>query len=249
MVMTVRLHGPKAAGRVALVDDGDYELVSNYRWYVKETEPRPGNRGIGPYALTIFKNDPLGRIAPDGRSHSLLMHKLITGWPKTDHHDHDGLNNQRYNLRPVTDQQNHFNRRGDIDTSSRYKGVNWFKRKRKWRASIKVDGIAYRLGSFLSETEAATAYDAAAARKHGVYACLNFPEGITPAVLEQIRAEREDAEAARTTRICTVCGSEYRSARQSSRYCSGKCSDRAGCQRKKQRREAERERDHEGRLF
>src|SRR5258708_13445260 len=45
---TVPLHGKKAAGRVAVVDDEDYELVSPYRWHVLEN-PRPG-RINGPYA-------------------------------------------------------------------------------------------------------------------------------------------------------------------------------------------------------
>ena len=32
----IRLHGAKAAGRVALVDDEDYDLVMAYRWRVWE---------------------------------------------------------------------------------------------------------------------------------------------------------------------------------------------------------------------
>src|SRR5258708_9050696 len=60
---TVPLHGKKAAGRVAVVDDEDYELVSPYRWHVLEN-PRPG-RINGPYAAA-------------GHSH-VLMHNLILG--------------------------------------------------------------------------------------------------------------------------------------------------------------------------
>ena len=246
MVMTVPLYGAKAAGRVALVDDGDYELVMRYRWNVKEVKPRQRNRGIGPYAIAGFKTDPLGRIASDGRTHTLLMHKLITGWPKTDHKDHDGLNNQRSNLRPTTDQQNHFNRRGDIDTTSRYKGVCWSKRKRRWTAHIMSSGESFYLGSFPSETEAAVAYDAAAADKHGTFACLNFPEGVTPTVREQVRAEREAAGA---VHVCATCGAVFEPARCDRIYCGEKCRTLAATLRSKQRREAEREREQEGRLF
>jgi hypothetical protein len=39
-VKTVPLHGKIAAGRVALVDDGDYELVVQHRWNAKEENPR-----------------------------------------------------------------------------------------------------------------------------------------------------------------------------------------------------------------
>ena len=34
---TVPLGGAKAAGRVALVDNEDYELVSQYRWHIETT--------------------------------------------------------------------------------------------------------------------------------------------------------------------------------------------------------------------
>ena len=51
------------------------------------------------------------------------MHRLITGWPMVDHVDHDGLNNQRHNLRPATDETNQHNNRGRLNSSSRYKNA------------------------------------------------------------------------------------------------------------------------------
>lgn len=48
---TVRLNGVKAAGRLALVDDEDYELVMAYRWHVQEYVLPSGTK-IGPYATT-----------------------------------------------------------------------------------------------------------------------------------------------------------------------------------------------------
>lgn len=243
---TVPLHGNKAAGRVVRVDDEKYDLVMHYRWYVKEVAPRKGNRGIGPYALAVFENDPLGRIAPDGHSHSLLMHSLITGWPLVDHEDRDGLNNQRYNLREATGQQNHFNRPGDVDTSSQYKGVFWNPRKRYWHANIMASGEPFSLGSFLSETEAAIAYDAAASEKHGAFAYLNFPEGVTPALLETVRAEQVDAGI---VHVCANCGRIFETRRRNKIHCSIECGRRAADSRARQRREAAREGERAGRLF
>ena len=162
---TVPLHGKVAAGRVTLVDDEDYELVMQYRWNVKE-EVRNG-LPHGPYAVTSY------RVA--GKIHILLMHKLITGWPRTDHVDHDGLNNQRSNLRPATNAQNQQNSRSGSGTS-RYKGVCWAKRERKWRAVIRPDGVQRYLGYFDVEEDAARAYDAAALEIYGEYACVNFPD-------------------------------------------------------------------------
>jgi hypothetical protein len=43
---TVPLHGKIAAGRVALVNDADYELVAQYRWHVMERK-REGYRTAG----------------------------------------------------------------------------------------------------------------------------------------------------------------------------------------------------------
>jgi hypothetical protein len=160
-MMTVPLHGPKAAGRVARVDDADYALVMAYRWYVLEQD-RPGHWPIGPYAIT---NRSAG---------SALMHKLITGWPQTDHEDHDGLNNQRSNLRPAPGGRNLQNARKRAGTSSAYKGVSWDPVNRKWLARICVSGHERNLGRHVSEIDAALAYDAAAREAFGEFACLNF---------------------------------------------------------------------------
>lgn len=174
------------------------------------------------------------------------MHKLITGWPRTDHIDHDTLNNQKSNLRPVTDQQNHFNRRSVTATTSVHKGVSWDARRRIWIAGITASGQHFGLGSFVSETEAAIAYDKAAAEKHGAYACLNFPEGVTPALLKKIQAERSAAGA---VRLCVTCRAPFEPARRDRKYCSDKCRIKGAGQLRQRRIEAEREGEQEGALF
>ena len=165
-MMNVPLHGKIAAGRVALIDDADYELVMQHRWNVKE-EVRNG-LPHGPYAMTSIK--------VEGKTRIVLMHKMLTGWPRTDHIDHDGLNNQRSNLRPATGSQNQWNSRSGKGTS-KYKGVDWDKKARKWRAGIRPSGVRRWLGNFACEEDAARAYDAAALELFGEYACVNFPRG------------------------------------------------------------------------
>jgi hypothetical protein len=110
---TIRLNGKRAAGRVALIDDEDYELVSQFKWHASYT------KDSGPYAASCSKID--------GAWKTFSMHKLITGFPQTDHKDHDGLNNQRSNLRPASAGQNAANTLPRAATS-RYKGVSWNKR-------------------------------------------------------------------------------------------------------------------------
>lgn len=158
---TVPLRGKKAAGRVALVNDGDYDLVMQYRWTVWEVQ-RADGRTDGPYAVTHYKRNR--------RRYEIKMHKLLTGWPVTDHADGDGLNNQRSNLRPANSAQNRHNQRPKRGSSSRFKGVSWNKSARKWQASIHVNGKNRYLGRYVSEEEAGAVYAAAALEAYGEYA-------------------------------------------------------------------------------
>lgn len=165
-MLEIPLSGKKAAGRVVLIDNEDYELVAPYSWYYWE-EVRP--RGLhGPYALANYRRE-------DGRWGILRMHKFLTGWPRTDHIDGNGLNNQRSNLRPATHQQNQGNCRVTAGSSSLYKGVIWDAARGKWRATMTQDKVSVFLGRFKEEIEAAKAYDEAALRYFGEYARLNFP--------------------------------------------------------------------------
>ena len=141
---TVPLYGAKAAGRVALVDDGDYGLVAPYSWCIIQ-KTRSGRVIWGPYATAYLRCG--------GLASSIRMHKLITGWAKTDHKDHDGLNNQRGNLRPAGElnQLNLRNVRARTGCTSAFKGVS--QRGNRWRAYIGGggNGVQRHLGMFGSD--------------------------------------------------------------------------------------------------
>jgi AP2 domain len=205
-VKTVSLYGRKAAGRLAVVDDGDYDLVMAHRWSLQESH---GNL----YAITNIPREG------GGGYRSMLMHKLITGWPVTDHKNHNGLDNRRHNLRPATGSQNMANMRPHAKpTSSRYKGVGRHKVTGKWAAYIGVNGRRSHLGLFVSEVDAALAYDAAALAAWGEFAYLNFPE--SPALTAPSPAALDRPEP----RICAECHSQIPTTRQASaRYCSKRC--------------------------
>jgi hypothetical protein len=142
----------------AQVDDGDFDLVSLYRWCRFVDKHRI-------YARRFWTEN--------GRQRGQFMHSLITGLPLVDHVDHDGLNNQRYNLRDGSGVVNARNSRSFVG-SSQFKGVSWHKVSRKWTAQIWYDGRLHGLGSFLDEEEAARAYDQAAVENFGDHAYLNF---------------------------------------------------------------------------
>ena len=107
------------------------------------------------------------------------MHRRVIHIPKhllCDHLNRSGLDNRKTNLRPATVSQNLSNRhKTKSKTRSKYKGLEWDKAQRKWKARIQHQGRKIYLGSFTSQTSAAKAYDTAAKKYHGQFAALNFP--------------------------------------------------------------------------
>jgi len=83
-----------------------------------------------------------------------------------DHINNIKNDNRIENLRIATSQQNSYNRKPH--GPSKYKGVHWHKRSKKWQAMIQgTDRNRIYLGSFNHEKEAALAYDKEARKIHG----------------------------------------------------------------------------------
>ena len=151
---------PLTRGKFAVVDAEDYPRLSRYTWFAEGTD----------------KNCYAVRKA-GGRT--LKMHREIMNAPEhlvVDHIDHDGLHNRKRNLRLCTFAENCRNTRRTAPSSSKYKGVCWNKRRKKWAAAIRFDNKTYHLGCFDDELAAALAYDQAAQKYHGRFASLNFPD-------------------------------------------------------------------------
>lgn len=137
---------PLTKGYVALVDDEDYDDLVRYNWCVN-----------------VNRNAVYARRAiPSGlprRQIEVKMHSVIMGAPKgaqVDHIDGNGLNNQKANLRVVTNRQNCMNRHHK--KTSRYPGVTWDKRGKKWVAQAQINGIHVHIGTFPTEDLAYQSY-------------------------------------------------------------------------------------------
>jgi hypothetical protein len=141
----------------ALVDGEDFEYLMHFNWYLDATG----------YVCR-------GQFNTDSGTHSnIKMHRSVLGLTKedkvdVDHLDGNRLNNQKENLRKVNriiNMQNIHNKRKN--KSSKYIGVSYTKdekyaRLKRWAAAIVVNKKLIHLGRFLTENEAALAYNGAA---------------------------------------------------------------------------------------
>ncbi|PKL47965.1 MAG: hypothetical protein CVV39_04980 [Planctomycetes bacterium HGW-Planctomycetes-1] len=147
-------------GKYAIVSLEDYERLNQHRWRALR----------GPKCFYAVRSK---------KRRIIYMHnEVISPLPGfvADHIDHDGLNNSRHNLQLATRSQNAYNRRKrTTKCTSKYKGVWFNKREKKWISAIKYEGKLIFLGYFDNEIEAARAYDAAAKIHHKEFAVLNFP--------------------------------------------------------------------------
>lgn len=134
-------------GKVALVDDGDFEYLSKKKWSANL------QNGIW-YAISGGK-----------RMHRLIL-KAQPGWV-VDHKNRDGLDNRRANLRVCTHAENMRNAKTRKDNASGFTGVSWYKRTSKWSARINVNNKTIYLGYFSDLALAIKAYKQASRKYHG----------------------------------------------------------------------------------
>lgn len=154
-------------GKVALVDDEDYEYLNQWKWYAYKHK---------------YKHTYYARKSKNNKC--ILMHRIIMNTPpnlQVDHVYHNGLDNRKFieingrlkqNLRNCTNSQNSMNK--TALGKSKYLGVSYV--GKYITAKIRINGRLRYLGSFKTEDAAALAYNEAAKIYHGEFANLNIIE-------------------------------------------------------------------------
>jgi len=161
---------PLTQGEYAVVDPDDYERLRKYKWQVSK-------RSNTYYAIRHKW------LAEEKRHTTVSMHREIIDVPEgwfVDHINHNGLDNRKANVRPATPADNARNARYPRrNTSSKYRGLWYNKKKKRWRAQITLNNKKKQIGYFKNEIDAAKAYDKAAKKYFGDFAILNFEESTT----------------------------------------------------------------------
>jgi hypothetical protein len=153
-------------GKVALVDDEDYEYLSQWNWYASKAK----------YTFYARRNltSEDGKRSTKRMQRDILEHVLGgLGGHVVDHINGDGLDNQRSNLRVASHRENMFNSRRRL--SSIYKGITYT--RGYWCAQIHVGGKRIHCGYYSTPEEAASAYDDAAKKYFGEFARVNTDPG------------------------------------------------------------------------
>ena len=147
-------------GKVALVDDEDFEQFNQFKW-------RAWKHRNNYYACRNGKTI-------NGKKSMLLMHREVLNAPlgiQGDHRNGNGLDNQKHNLRLATHTQNMHNRKNAHKNNKLgIKGVCWHKKVKKFRAQIKINGKKINLGFFNVLGDADSAYRKAEEKYFGEFA-------------------------------------------------------------------------------
>lgn len=160
-------------GKIAIVDDEDFSYLNRFNWNYY-----PGESSIEHASYSLHVKTHSVKIP---MSHFIFRRKV--GY-RLKHKNGNGLDYRKENLVYVTFQTSkHLARKQEKINgnwvSSQYKGVHSNKIKGKriivnpWRARIEKGGIAYNLGQFRTEEEAALAYNKKAKELYGEFAYQN----------------------------------------------------------------------------
>jgi hypothetical protein len=137
-------------GQIALVDDADYPLLSDFKWSY-----RPERNKAQGYAVRHRKVNGKDRLA--------YLHREIV--PAPEGHEviflnHDRLDCRRENLKVVSKEEARRHHRVRSDSKSGIKGVRYNPEFDTWSAFVYRGSRCYHVGTYYSPEQASAAYEA-----------------------------------------------------------------------------------------
>jgi len=136
-------------GKVALVDDEDYNKLNQFNWYAHNGW---GDNFYAVRNVWLAKNK-----RKTERMHNVIFGKTTEG-NTVDHIDRNGLNNQKENLRECTKSENSLNTDIYKSNTSGFRGVSWDKVTKKWKVQRSFNKKQQYLGVFSTKIEAYRIY-------------------------------------------------------------------------------------------
>ena len=149
-------------GFSTFVDDEDFDRLIRFKW-------RASKNGKNIYAerSCVINNKKI----------HIYMHREIMRaieGIEIDHINGDGLKNIKINLRSCSHAQNLINSSKYKNSTSKYKGVYFDKKDKRWIARISINGKNKYLGCSKNEIEAAKMYNKKAKEIYGEFSRINI---------------------------------------------------------------------------
>jgi AP2 domain len=138
---------PLSQDQVALVDDQDHPLLSEFKWCYRGEKNKAG------YAVRHIK--------VNGKDRLLYLHRQIAQPPEgmtTIFLNHDTLDCRRANLKNVTEEEARRHHRVRRDSKSGIKGVRYNPESDSYSAYVYRHGRAYHVGTYPTSEQASRAY-------------------------------------------------------------------------------------------
>lgn len=137
---------PLTQGKVALVDDEDFDRLSQYKWYAQKDRN------------TFYAHRRERKTRKIIRMHREIFD--LNDAEIVDHKDRNGLNNTKENLRRSSYTLNQFNKKVSSDNKLGIRGVSLSKYNKfsKYRVHARLDGKQVYIGAFKSKEAAEEVY-------------------------------------------------------------------------------------------
>jgi len=155
------------SGYDVLIDDEDYERLKEFKYNVYR------HKVIEQGLYYFYRNIYINGKKTTTKLHRDIMRCTVGDGLEVDHRYGDTLDNRKENLRFSTHAENMRNQKTPKNNTSGVKGVGWYKRTKKWRARIWINGRQHTLSYHSDIEDARKAYAKASVEYHGEFSRLS----------------------------------------------------------------------------